>query len=228
MIRRCLWIAAAGAILFGLVASLYAHPKIICLALLIVLLLAMLVAQIRLLLVGFLRWRRSTKFWLMPAVVCAAVISLSLCFGSMAGRHISDLVFRKHSDEYLKIVAAFHDGSLNCVTSCSGNVGMIETAALPADVRQVYGTHCDGGGVLVLFSLRMTCLWFTKATSSETMLRPVTVASGSARTGSFGRMCPLYESSIGTGIVSQTSPVSRSLFPAGGPLKRILLLRPPD
>lgn len=154
MIRRCLWIAAAGAILFGLVASLYAHPKIICLALLIVLLLAMLVAQIRLLLVGFLRWRRSTKFWLMPAVVCAAVISLSLCFGSMAGRHISDLVFRKHSDEYLKIVAAFHDGSLNCVTSCSGNVGMIETAALPADVRQVYGTHCDGGGVLVLFSLK--------------------------------------------------------------------------
>ena len=154
MIRICLWIAAAGAIFFGLVASLYARPEIICLALLIVLFWGMFVTQIRLLLVGVLRWKKSTKFWLMPAVVCAAVISLSLCFGSTAGRHVSDLVFRKHSDEYLKIANAFRDGSLNCVTSCNGDVKMIETATLPADVRQAYGTHCDGGGVLVLFSLK--------------------------------------------------------------------------
>lgn len=152
MMRKCLWIAAAGSILFGLMASLYARPEFLCLAMFIVLLMVMLVVQIYLLSTGFLRWKKNTKFWLMPAIVCAAAISLSLYLGSTVGRYISDLVFRKHSEEYLKIATAFREGSLNCVASCNGDIRMIETANLPANVRQVYGTRCDGGGVLVLFS----------------------------------------------------------------------------
>lgn len=154
MSRLCLWTIAAGIILFSLAASLYAQPTFIYFALFILLLLAMSVMLVYFFFVGIRRWRERTKFWFLPAAVCALMIGLVFYLGSPVGRYLSDHRFRKDSDEYAVVIEEFRNGKIDCVTSCNGDVKIIKTGNLPENIRQVSGTHCDTGGVLVLFSDR--------------------------------------------------------------------------
>lgn len=152
MIRLCLWTIAAGIILFALTASLFARPTFIYFTLFTILFLAISVTQVSFLLMGIRRWRKKTKSWFFPATVCALTISLALYLGVPVGRYLSDHKFKKDSDKYVKVIEQFRNGELICVTHCNGEVKVIKTDNLPPNIRQVYGTHCDTGGVLVLFS----------------------------------------------------------------------------
>lgn len=152
MTRLCSLTIAAGITLFILTASLFARPTLINLALFVSLLLAISVMQVCFLFAGILSWRHKTVYWFLPTVICVLMIGSALCLGSPVGRYFSDRMFQKNSAEYAEVITKFRSGDLHCVTSCNGDVGVIMTSNLPSNIRQVFGTHCDTGGILVLFS----------------------------------------------------------------------------
>jgi hypothetical protein len=147
------WIVALGSILFVLALSLYVLPKFACMMLSLLILVALVVLLARALVEGLLKWRKSSNFWPMPALVCLAFILCAYYFASPVGRYISDRMFERHRGDYARVVDNFRDGSLLCASSCNGDVKAIEATSLPAHVRDIWAAHCDGSGVIVLFLL---------------------------------------------------------------------------
>ena len=147
------WIAALGSILFVLVLLLYVIPGFASLLLSVLVLVTLVVLLTVSLVAGLLKWRKSSKFWPMPALVCLAFIFCSFYVASPIGRYISDRMFERHLGDYARAVDNFRDGSVLCASSCNGDVKAIEGTSLPAHVRDIWGAHCDGNGVIVLFRL---------------------------------------------------------------------------
>jgi hypothetical protein len=48
-------------------------------------------------------------------------------------------------------VDSFRSGNLSCLTPCNMDSQVIAVASRPANIRDVWGAHCDDGGVMVLF-----------------------------------------------------------------------------
>jgi len=146
------WIVALGSILFVLRLSSYVLPEFACILLSLVVLLALVILLARAFLAGLLKWRKSTNFWPIPALVCLAFILGSLYLPSPIGRRISDRMFERHLGDYARVVDNFRNGSVRCANSCNGNVQKLEGTILPAHVLDIWGAHCDeSGGVILLF-----------------------------------------------------------------------------
>jgi hypothetical protein len=145
------WIVALGSILFFLVVSSYVLPEFFCILLSGIVLVALVILLGRSLIAGLLKWRKSSKLWPMPTAICVAIALCTYYLASPTGRYISDRMFERHLADYGRVVADFRDGSVHCATSCNGELGAIETARLPARVRAIWGMHCDGSGVILLF-----------------------------------------------------------------------------
>src|SRR6266576_604550 len=90
------WSVALGSSLFVLTLSLYVLPKFACVILFLLVLVALVALLARTLVAGLLKWRKSSKFWPMPALVCIAFILCSFYVASPIGRYISDGMFEKH------------------------------------------------------------------------------------------------------------------------------------
>jgi len=153
MAKALRWIVALGGILFVLRLSSYVHPEFACLLLSVLLLVSLIVLLPVALTQGWSKWRKSSKFWPMPALVCAAFIVCSFYVASPIGSGISDKLFARHRGDYARVVDSFRDGRVLCTSSCNEDVKVIEATNLPAHVRDIWGAHCDGGRVIVLFRL---------------------------------------------------------------------------
>lgn len=62
-------------------------------------------------------------------------------------------MFEKRLGDYARVVDDFRSGRVPCASSRNGDLKVIEATNLPAHVRDIWGAHCDGGGVIVLFRL---------------------------------------------------------------------------
>jgi|ERR1700733_13668981 hypothetical protein len=147
------WIIALGGTLFLLRLSSYVIPEFACLLLSVLVLVTLVVLLTVALVAGLLKWRKSSNFWPMPALVCLAFILCSFYVASPIGRYISDGMFEKHLGDYARVVDNFRNGNVLCASSCNGDVKVIEATSLPAHVRDIWGTHCDDSGLIVLFRL---------------------------------------------------------------------------
>ena len=145
------WIVALGSILLVLWLSLYIYPKFACLVLSVLLLLSLIALLPVALIDGISKWRKSSKFWPMPALVCVAFIVCTFYGVSPIASRISDKLFAWHRGDYVRIVNDFRDGRVLCASSCNEALKVIEVTNLPAHVRDIFGAHCDGGSVVVLF-----------------------------------------------------------------------------
>jgi hypothetical protein len=145
------WIVALGSILFVLGVSSYAFPELACLLVSILVLATLVVLLTASLVSGLMKWRKFSKFWPMPALVCGAFILCWFYLASPTGRYLSDRIFERHLGDYARVVDNFKSGSVLCASACKGDINAIETTDLPAHVLKILGTHCDGNGVVVLF-----------------------------------------------------------------------------
>src|SRR5579859_6991175 len=53
---------------------------------------------------GFFSWRKSSRYWFVPAAVCAVFV-LAFPLGVMTGRVVSDWEFKRRQPEYEQVVA---------------------------------------------------------------------------------------------------------------------------
>jgi hypothetical protein len=147
------WIVALGVSLFILNLSTHVLPEFGCVLMSMLIFLVLVAVLAIALVVGFLRWRRSSKLWPVPALVGVALILCSYYAAPPLGRHIADGIFKKDRADYARVVESFKNGSVRCANACNGDVGPIEATSLPAHISFLWGAHCSGGGVIAILFL---------------------------------------------------------------------------
>jgi hypothetical protein len=151
MERTIKWIIALGGTLFFLRLWSYVIPEFACLVLSAIVLAALVVLVTIALIAGFTKWRKHSRLWMVPSLVGLAFLLCSFYVASPMGQYVSDRMFEKHLGDYSRVVSNFKEGNLLCAGSCKGDIQLIESTNRPAHVRDIWGTHCDDGGVVVLF-----------------------------------------------------------------------------
>ncbi len=153
MASTCRWCFALGSALFILSTAAFVHPEFVVLLLSGLALVALFVLLARSLVMGLLRWRKLSTFWPLPTVICLVFPWLSFYVASPTGKAITDRSFARGIGNYARVVEDFRNGSLLCAGPCNGDLKLIEVMKVPTNVRDVWGSHCDGHGVIVLFRL---------------------------------------------------------------------------
>jgi hypothetical protein len=144
-------ILAAGSGSFVLKVSAFVIPEFVCVLLSLLVFFALVVILVVASRVGFIRWRKSSRLWPVPALVCLAFILCTYYLASPMGRSISDWRFERHLAEYSRVVDGLRNGTISCATPCNGNVEVINATNRPAKIRAIWGARCDDNGVIVLF-----------------------------------------------------------------------------
>ena len=154
MRRMILWSIGLGGTLFALRVFSFVTPEFGCLLFSGIIFVALVVFLVFSLVAGFTKWRLKSGLWLVPSIIGIASLCCSYYIASPVARLVSDKVFEWQLDDYSRVVSNFRDGSLFCASSCEGNVQTIETTSRPKHVRDIWGTHCDDKGVIVLFRVQ--------------------------------------------------------------------------
>jgi hypothetical protein len=150
--KKQFWlIVAAGSSFFILGLSAYVIPEFVCLLLFFLVFAVLVVFLIFASIVGFISWRKSSRLWPVPALVCLAFILCTYYLISPIGQYISDWRFEKNLAEYSKVVDDLKNGTIACAIPCNAKFGMIKAPSQPALIRNISGARCNDNGVVVLF-----------------------------------------------------------------------------
>jgi len=128
-----------------------AWPESICLFLSLFLLVALPVMSVIVAIRGFKEWRKYSRLWAAPSLVCLLSVAAAwFCAGSI-GEAISDRIFARHVIEYSKVVDGLRNGTISCQAPCDAEFGFIAMEKKPTHIRALFGARCDDGGVSVQF-----------------------------------------------------------------------------
>jgi hypothetical protein len=151
MKRTCWWAVGVGTVCYVLTLSTHVMPEFLCLIFSFALLIALFVIMLVALTVGFTRWRKSSRLWPLPALVCLAFIVCAYFAPLTGGQLISDWRFGRHLTEYSRVVDGLRNGTISCATPCNAKYGVVEVKDRPAHIKGIWEVRCDDGGIAVLF-----------------------------------------------------------------------------
>jgi hypothetical protein len=100
------------------------------------------------LITGLASWRKKSRLWMYPALLCIAFI-LSFVTCAMVGvpSAIDNWHFKKHMAGYDKIVDSIRSGAVPCGSTITG----INITNLPPGIRNILAARCLDGSMLVEF-----------------------------------------------------------------------------
>jgi hypothetical protein len=139
------------AIIFGIMFSLcvvieQVRPLLSCLFGLAACLLGLGSLALAALIKGFIQWRKTSRRWIGPFVVCVAFI-LAFPIDQAIGAMIADMEFKSHLQEYDRFVEDVRNGTIPCeAKSC-----MIQPKIMPSNVKAIFGARYPDGSVFVQF-----------------------------------------------------------------------------
>jgi len=101
------------------------------------------------LIIGLVHWRKSTRWWMGPALLCIAfLLGLRICGDIGIQEAIGNWWFKKHIGPYVEIVDSIQSSAIPCNPNFA-RIGNITN--LPPHVRYVSAARCPDGAVLVEF-----------------------------------------------------------------------------
>ena len=106
--------------------------------------LGLLFALITTLIVGLASWRKSSRWWMGPSLLCFAFIVIFFTYPINA---VDNWFFKKHMAPYVAIVDSIQSGAI----PCSSTIGNVNITNLPPYIRDVAAARCPDGSVLVEF-----------------------------------------------------------------------------
>jgi hypothetical protein len=113
--------------------------------------LGLLFALIATLVVGLVRWRKLSRWWMGPALLCMAFILCFIICGRIEMRLGGDhWLFKRNMEPYVKIVDSIKSGAVPCGSKIAG----INITNLPSGIRNVAAARCSDGSALVLFAAK--------------------------------------------------------------------------
>lgn len=146
-------IVAAGSSFLILRLFTYVIPEILCILLTFALALVLLILFGLSIRAGITNWRHTSGLWAAPALSSLAFVVIGFTIVPSVGRLTANLLFVKNLSAYSNVVDDFRKGSIFCANSCTGSIELIQLRSRPAHVRDIWGMHCDDGGVIVLFRI---------------------------------------------------------------------------
>src|SRR5450631_722036 len=156
--RKLYWsIVVLGIGCFALGLSTYAVPEALCVLLAGALFFALVFLFLVVSSVGLTQWRKTSRSWFVPALLCLFFILCRWYFASPLGQRIADRRSEKHLAEYSEVVKGFRDGTLVCESMCNGDWYSVKSTKTqqeprqPTGVRLIWGERCDDGGLALLF-----------------------------------------------------------------------------
>jgi len=97
---------------------------------------------------GFARWRKSSGFWMMPALVCLTFMLIAW-FTPGGGRLLADRQFKKHLSEYEEVISEIR----NTENFRTAELDVIRTKHRTDKVRAIKAARCSDGTMVVAFLL---------------------------------------------------------------------------
>jgi hypothetical protein len=140
-----------GIICFALTVWSYAAPEWLCVILSFVALASLALTLPISASFGLMRWKKSPRLWILPALVCAAFLATSWWLAPPLGRFLGDLRFRKHLSEYQNVVNEVHGDEGFAPPSVGAGWTIYEPRQRPIYVKAVEVGRCDDGSVVIAF-----------------------------------------------------------------------------
>lgn len=142
---RTVWIViiAFGLCLFLSWLSMFVIPSLLGVAIGVLAFLGLLASTV----IGCVKGRQSLRGGIAPILACIAFIALSWLVASPLGNLIADWQFRRHLDEYAKVVNAVRSGS----TVLGERGGMIDAENNPNNIRTIEVIRVNDGTLIVAF-----------------------------------------------------------------------------
>ncbi|MDR3565611.1 MAG: hypothetical protein P4N59_29805 [Negativicutes bacterium] len=100
---------------------------------------------------GFRVWRRSSKLWVLPSLMCFTFLVTTWYTAVPIGQSVADWEFKRHLNEYLKVVEDFKSGRIPCLHGCNGEFDRLDTGDGLKHVKFLLAARCEGGTVGVAF-----------------------------------------------------------------------------
>jgi amino acid transporter len=111
--------------------------------------LGLLFALIATLIIGLASWRKLSRWWMGPPLLCIAfIVSFVICARIGVSIAVDDWWFQKHMVPYVMIVDSVKSGTIPCGPTIA-NIHSITN--LPPGIRNIDAARCTDGSVLVLF-----------------------------------------------------------------------------
>ena len=141
-------LAGLGSVCFIATLCMYAAPHWISVLLAAVSFLGLVIFLISIAIMGLARWRKTSNAWMLPTVVCAAIM-LVVWFVPTVGRKLADRQFERNLSKYEEVVAEIK----NTENVRSPELNVINTSHKVYGVRAIKAARCADGTVVVAFLL---------------------------------------------------------------------------
>jgi len=100
--------------------------------------------------VGFRRWRRASRYWMVPGLICFAFV-VAAWFAPSVGRSLADRQFSKHLSEFTGSVKEIRSGASSSEGLTGSSFTIVDVKYAPDHVRAVKVARCDDGDVVAAF-----------------------------------------------------------------------------
>ena len=100
---------------------------------------------------GFRVWRRSSRLWILPALMCLAFLVSTWYTAAPVGQFMADWEFKRHLNEYLRVVEDFKSGRIPCRHGCNGEFDRLDTGDGMKNIMFLLAAHCEDGTVGMAF-----------------------------------------------------------------------------
>ncbi|SRR5260221_5457120 len=98
--------------------------------------------------IGFILWRKSSRLWMSPALLCIVlIISFIICERSGVSSFVDTWWFKQRMAAYVKIVDSIQSGAV----PCSPAIARIDIKNLPSGIGSVAAARCPDKSVLIEF-----------------------------------------------------------------------------
>lgn len=99
---------------------------------------------------GWARWRRTSRLWMVPALICLASIVIAW-FTPAVGRLLADEIFKRRLAEYTEVIEEIQNDKKTI--AANGNLIAVDPRNPPHDVRAVRALRCHDGALIAEFLL---------------------------------------------------------------------------
>ena len=123
-------------------------PNFFQIAIFLISFLGLAIAFIVTLIVGLASWRKSTRLWMYPSLLCITfILSFIICARLGVPSDVESWKFKRNIAVYDKIVADLQSG----VVPCGSAITNINSSNLPPSIGRILAAHCPDGSMLVEF-----------------------------------------------------------------------------
>ena len=123
-------------------------PNFFQIAIFLISFLGLAIAFIVTLIVGLASWKKSTRLWMYPALLCVAfILSFIICARLGVPSAVEGWKFKRNMAVYDKVVTDIQSG----VVPCGSTITNINISNLPPGIRNIMAAHCPDGSILVEF-----------------------------------------------------------------------------